>query len=514
MSRLTTKASQGALGSTRVLPEVAFTRSGVAFRPNDDVWEWLDGPFEVRLDFRRFELPATVPVFSLKYTLHVFAKKSSASHVQNLHNAFVHFLTGRERDSPLVTITAIEVSNYFARLDAHQKWRLGTLNVLLQKWQALELPGVDAECARYLRERRKPGNEKGAAVRQRDPVEGPFTEEEYTALYKAVDVAYGSGDLPRWAAVLTRLLFACGGRISQYASLKAKDLEVRDGAYILNLPQAKTRLEHARASFVSFRLSPQTGRLVLEHIDNHRAMGHNDEAPLFLDSEVAPGSARGQLRQEGDPFKGHCTRDMLSAAFTRVVGKVAPQSSRLDFAPVPVNSKRFRSTFGTRLAEEGAGRAEIAERLGHVDLQHVDVYFEASPTIVDNIDKAMGRQLAPLARAFTGRLVEDEAHSTHKGELGSRIIDFRVSVKPLASCAGKGQECAFNKPVACYSCFRFEPWLDGPHEAVLERLEADRAKWPNDERMAAINDAAIEAVREVIAECAQARASKAARDAA
>lgn len=146
-----------------------------------------------------------------------------------------------------------------------------------------------------------------------------------------------------------------------------------------------------------------------------------------------------------------------------------------------------------------------------MDLQHVDVYFEASPAIVDNIDKAMGRQLAPLARAFKGRLVEDEDHSTNKGEPGSRIIDFRVSSRPLASCAGKGQGCAFNKPVACYSCFRFEPWLDGPHELVLKRLEADRERWAHDERMAAINDVAIEAVREVIAECAQARAQQASR---
>jgi len=181
---------------------------------------------------------------------------------------------------------------------------------------------------------------------------------------------------------------------------------------------------------------------------------------------------------------------------------------------MPVTTKRFRSTFGTRLAEEGAGRAEIAERLGHVDLQNVDVYFEASPAIVDSIDKSMGRQLAPLARAFKGRLVEDEEHSTNKGEPSSRIIDFRVSSKPLASCAGKGHGCAFNKPVACYTCFRFEPWLDGPHELVLNRLEADREKWAHDERLAAINDVAIEAIREVIAECAQARSSRATGDCA
>lgn len=330
-------------------------------------------------------------------------------------------------------------------------------------------------------------------------------------MYKAVDAAYGMGDVPRWVAVLTRLLFACGGRISQYASLKARDLKVEAGAFVLSLPQAKTGLEHGRASFVEFHLSPQTGRLVLEHIDSHRADGFSDDAPLFLESEVMPQGPREQLRFEEDPFFGHCTRDTLSNKFKKILGEIAPPTSRLDFAPIPVTAKRFRSTFGTRLAEEGAGRAEIAERLGHADLQNVDVYFEASPVVVENIDKALGQLLAPLARAFKGRVVEDEAHSTQKGAPGSRIIDFRVSVKPIASCAGAGQGCAFNKPVACYTCFRFEPWLDGPHEKVLKRLQKEREKWVHDERMAAINDDAIEAVREVMAECAQVRAQQAVR---
>ena len=497
-----------AISLERQLPDIAFTRSGVAFRPQEDHWRWLDGPFEVSLDFRRFDLPSTVPVSSLKNTLHVFAKKNAPSYVTNLFNAFAHFLTLREGAVSLKTISVMEVANYFARLESHEKWRIGTLNVLLQKWHALGLIGVDAECTQYLRERKKPGNQKGDAVRQRDPIEGPFSEEEYTALYKAIDAAFGMGEVPRWAAVLTRLLFACGGRISQYASLKVRDVRTEAGAFILSLPLAKTGLEHARSSFIEFRLSPQTGRLVMDHINSHTAEGLGDDAPLFLEREVMARGRREELRVEGDPFFGHCTRDTLSAAFRATVGAIAPATSRLDFAPIPVNSKRFRSTFGTRLAEEGAGRAEIAERLGHTDLQNVNVYFEGSPIVVENIDKALGDQLAPLARAFRGRIIEDEAHSTHKGALGSRIIDFRVSVRPLASCAGQGRDCAFNKPVACYTCFRFEPWLDGPHEEVLKRLQDERKKWISDERMAAINDIAINAVYEVIAECSLVRAQR------
>jgi hypothetical protein len=184
---------------------------------------------------------------------------------------------------------------------------------------------------------------------------------------------------------------------------------------------------------------------------------------------------------------------------------LAPTTERLSYTTLPVTPKRFRYTFGTRMVEEGASKAVLADRLGHTDLQNVDHYYEASPKIVENIDRAMDQSLAPLAAAFRGRLIEGEAQSTHKGAPGSRIIDFRVAPKPLASCAGKGQGCSFNKPVACYTCFKFEPWLDAPHEKVLERLELERARHAGDERIAKVNDDAILAVRQVIAECAQVR---------
>ncbi|MBN3836302.1 site-specific integrase [Burkholderia sp. Ac-20344] len=484
------------------LPENACTKSGITFRPNDEVWDWVDGTIRLHLDFRRLALSEAFPRDSLKYSLLVFAKRNSASHVINLFNAFVHFLALRVDSVPLISVTVAEVSNYAARLKDHEKWRVGTLNVLLQKWGALGLSGVEPGCMRYLREQRKPGNEKGAAVRTQDPVEGPFSESEYSALYKAVDTAYGKGEVPQWVIVLTRLLFACGGRISQYASLKIMDLTTPKGSFVLGLPQAKTRHAHSRVTFKEFDLSPQTGRLVLNYIESLKAEGYGDDAPLFPDAFVMSVGWRIERRLGNDLFFGHCTRDVLSKAFSKMLEPIAPPTARLQFEPMPIAPKRFRYTFGTRLAEEGASKAVIADRLGHVDLQHVEVYFEASPKIVENIDEAMGLQLAPLAHAFKGRLIEDEEHSTHKGAPGSRIVDFRVAKKPVGSCAGKAQGCGFPRPTACYTCFKFEPWLDAPHEKVLQRLQDERMRWASDERLAAINDDAIQAVREVIAECA------------
>jgi integrase len=443
-----------------------------------------------------------VPLNSLKQTLLIFARQSSACHLGNLFNAFVHFLAHRSTATPLLTISSVEVSNYSARLKTHEKWYLGRLNVVLQKWAALELPGVDSDCTAYLRELRKRGNEKGAAVRTRDPVTGPFSEDEYTTLYKAIDVAYGKNEIPLWATILSRILFACGGRMCQYASLKIIDFITRNGRHVLNLPQAKTREIHMRVLFKEFDLSPQTGRLMMEYISDLRAEGLKDNDPLFPDSVVMLRGPRNPRRSEDDLFLNHCTRANLSRIFSDIMQTISPPSERLDFEAIPISAQRFRYTFGTRLAEEGASKLVIADRLGHADLQNVDVYFEASPKIVENIDKAIGAFLVPLSRAFMGKVVINEANSTQKGAPGSRIIDFRVAPEPVGSCAGSGRKCAFNKPNACYTCFKFEPWLDAPHGKVLERLEADRERFPDDERMAAINDTTIFAVQEVMAECA------------
>lgn len=409
------------------LPEMAFTRSGLKFRPNNDLWDWVDGPFRVFLDFGKLSFPVSISVCSLKSTLLVFAKSSSPCHLTNLFNAFVHFLNWSNKFTKFETISDVQVSAYIAALRHHEKYRVGTLNVLLQKWVSLGLAGVEADCTQYLRELRKRGNTKGDAVRTRDPFRGPLSEEEYTALYKAVDAAFGREEIDKWVVVLTRILFACGGRISQYASLKISDVDFKSEAYKIKLPQSKTREVHARSSFKEFDLSPQTGRLIADYVGDLRLKDYSDGSALFPEGIVMLRKKRKEMRLNDDLFFGHCKCSSLSHIFAATLQKISPPSQRIGFEPIPISTQRFRYTFGTRLAEEGASKTVIADRLGHTDLQNVNVYFEASPKIVDNIDKAMGFALAPLSRVFMGRLIEDEQHSSQKGARGSRIIDFRVA---------------------------------------------------------------------------------------
>ncbi|QQA60923.1 site-specific integrase [Aeromonas caviae] len=69
-------------------------------------------------------------------------------------------------------------------------------------------------------------------------------------------------------------------------------------------------------------------------------------------------------------------------------------------------ARRFRHTRGTNLGRKGLGPLIIAEALDHNDTQNVMVYTENTADTATYIDKAIGKQLAPFANAFLGRIIE------------------------------------------------------------------------------------------------------------
>lgn len=490
------------------LPSVAHTRSGKTFDPRSDLWQWYDGPSLMRINFNL--LPDNFKQFRerLKKALTVLTKGHSPEYVMNIFAVFLSFARATPSLSPQgASITALDIGNYAAGQGGLRALRVSHLAPLLYKWFRMGLAGVDQATVDYLYGRRSLSNVKGEAVRTRDPLKGPFTDSEFQALFRALAAALEDESIALWAICLAKLLAATGGRPSQFASMKILDYTPAVGGPTpapakIALPQIKNRLEHARMAFLDFDLSTQTADILGRYIETLRERGLGPKSALFHLSVVRPRDSA-PPRNVGEMFADHPTGAELRAFMYRELAPIAPVSERTGYEPIPLNPRRFRYTFGTRMAEEGASKALIADRLGHVDVSNVAVYFEASPVIVDSIDRAMGASLAPIARAFMGTLIEGECEESQRGR---RIVDFRISSKPLGDC-GKDSACTLQRPVACYTCHRFEPWLDGPHEDELQRLLADRAEC-DDERIAGINDDAIEAVREVIEECRLVRASR------
>ncbi|MNJ64240.1 hypothetical protein D3C77_601840 [compost metagenome] len=138
----------------------------------------------------------------------------------------------------------------------------------------------------------------------------------------------------------------------------------------------------------------------------------------------------------------------------------------------------------------------MAEALDHSNLQSAGCYIKSLSDIVERIDRAVARQLAPLAQAFQGVLVASEQQAVRGDDPCSRISNGRVNV---GTCGSYGF-CSACAPIACYTCTHFQPWLDGPHEEVLKELLASSDRvWgvTQDLKIASANDRLILAVTEV-----------------
>ena len=167
-----------------------------------------------------------------------------------------------------------------------------------------------------------------------------------------------------------------------------------------------------------------------------------------------------------------------------------------------VTTRRFRYTFASRMVNNGASRAAVADALDHSDLQNVPVYWEIHSDIVEHLDRAMAMSLAPRAQAFAG-IVRDEHDAIRGGEKGSRrfLVDHTARrFAPVGTC-GSFSFCNITAPYACYTCVKFQAWMDGPHDDVLAQLILEREERQLqglDPKIVGIEDQLIVAVAGVI----------------
>ena len=385
---------------------------------------------------------------------------------------FFRFVRASRR-SAIVKITGADVLNYRA---AHRhEGTLRRVRPILRKWHLMGLAGV-AEAVALLESLRTKDTVKGRAVRTHDPKMGPFTSIEFDGLIAMLDQRVADGTMDASYAVLAYLLIGLGIRPAQCALLKVRDIrcECYDGRrrYVLRVPQVKQGHREARAEFRERVLPESLGKLVQDHAERLRedfskVLDDPCSAPLLPARVPGAALARG--------YEYHAVAFDLTQGLQAALATLKVCSERTGEA-LHTPAIRFRRTFATRAAAAGWNPAAIAEALGHSNTKNVMVYVEAIPDIAARIDRAMATEMAPLAQAFAGTLIQDEGEAVRGGDPASRIIDARVdrSGKPLGSC-GQYSFCGFSAPLACYTCQHFQPWLDGPHESVRDYLLKRRA---------------------------------------
>ena len=487
------------------LPKEVVTRNGARFNPGLDRWTYRDGLEEVSINFNNLHAQREL-INASKKVLIWYAENMSTPHLRNMFYYFAHFLSVTSLDQKNVSrIYTKDVINYRDKHVLKNEYYLGSLSGFFQRWHRLGLGGVSDDVIALLKQLRLKGNRKGEAVSTMDALNGPFTDLEVEAIHAATDNAYKTGILNTSDYLLIWLFLALGQRPIQYASLKVGDFGTsvaKDGStmYTLNVPRAKQRAQLARSAFSQRVLVHQIGERFVKYIGEVKAefagsIADTNKAPLFPVKRSNKNEPRG--------FEYHRTSKSLSVDLKNALNKLKVISERTG-EPLHITATRFRRTLGTRAAMEGHGELVIAELLDHTDTQNVGVYVQATPEIVERIDRAMALHLAPLAQAFAGVVIKNESEALRKGDPTSRVCDprFEPAMKPMGNCGQHGF-CGELAPIACYTCRSFQPWLDGPHEAVLNHLvsERERLMAVSDSRIASINDRTILAVAEVVRRC-------------
>lgn len=484
------------------------SKDGYEFELNAETWD-LGKDNKIKLDWP-YKLAASLRTGAIK-TLAFFAEEHSAAHTGSMFYRMGHFI----KTLGITSINPHDLINYRSMLDKEHQWYLGTIRVFLKKWFELGYPGISKEVIELLTKWRLRGNEKGQAVLSIDPENGPFSDIELETIHDRLVEFYVSNKINVEDYALSLLIANTGRRPRQIGDLKVSDLyeaKNKDGisSYYINFPRRKLRGLMWRSHFKSFAISADLWISLMLHtselekrvkllLKRELTQEEKNNFPLFPNCLIIELADHDNILERLKTDYFHQTTQDIALAINRTIESLSIISERTGNS-LKVNPRRFRYTLGTRAAREGWGVSIIAELLDHSDIQNADVYVKNSPEHATEISKIMATALTPYAQAFAGTLVNSK-NDAIRGEDSSSCI--RMEDKALGNCGSFGF-CSASAPIACYTCNKFQPWVEAPHEYILKWLVDDRKRaheLTGDVAIAAINDRTIMAVTQVIKLC-------------
>ncbi|MBE0470394.1 MAG: recombinase [Methyloprofundus sp.] len=492
--------------------DVFEARSGYKLTLEDNVWV-LDKNVSINVYKLRGFLSEGM-LESVLSVLKFYAKERAPLHVFNLFNRLLHWLNSL--DVRLEAVNPHFLINYRSSLDREHEWYLGTIKGFLKKWHELGYEGVSDDVVDLLNSWRLKGNVKGDVVKRLDPEQGPLTDIELQNIIEAAASLYEEDKITIDQFAMVRLLSASGRRPIQLSHMKLKDVmhgsnKNQGVAYVLNIPRAKQRGVGFRGSFKQLQVTENLWRIldlqrsnVISRFEDKFGKLNDKvllELPLFPDYKAIQSyDTLPELAEILHLDILHCERIALSKAAEAVI-KVAEVMSERTGELININAQRFRYSVGTRAAREGYGALIIAELLDHTDTQNAQVYVQNVPEYARKINDKVGHLLVPYANAFRGIIVDNEGEARRGKDPSSRV---RLNPHENVGTCGSYDFCGSRVPIPCYTCNHFQPWLDAPHEKVLQELVDERERiyqQTNDLAIASINDRTIVAITEVVSLC-------------
>lgn len=456
----------------------------------------------------------------LRKALARYAEESSAWHTANMYHNFQRMVRG----TGCKTVDEHVVRNWRAMLDDEHQWYLGALRGFLISWHDYGYKGVSSEVVRVLENMTLSGNLKGVAIVNRCPFTGALTQNEQIAVANELIRLFAENKITLACYGYLSTLQATARRAVQIRQLKAEDLIkekcVESGAinFYLNIPRAKQRGVGFREVFKRLAITEEL-YLTLKNLvvqEQKRlsdicgfelSQRQKDLTPIFVDWA----SVSQFIDKHSDDFRSeqifssdilHLSTNQFRDGFMRQVNLLNQAVSERTGDFIQISARRFRRTRGTNLGRRGVSAFIIAEALDQSDTQNVMIYTENTADTVTYIDKAIGEQLAPFAKAFKGEIIKNLQDGERGNDPTARIPNKDNEV--VGAC-GTNNFCVKGYE-ACYLCEKFRPLLDAPHEKFLDSLyrEKDaRLKATKSEQYASTKDTLILAVEWVVQACAE-----------
>lgn len=369
-------------------------------------------------------------------------------------------------------ISLADLLNYRSSLRSNAQGRSIRANSGLRDWVRRGFPGLDGSAIAHLEAGGDPQLERGRAVRTRDPLKGAYSDLEYDGMHRALHASYAAGEVSGQNYALCLLVQSIALRDAQIALMKTRDLIVEerpDGSFlhVLRVPRVKQRSQNARDEFTDRPLVDGIGAVLQVQASRMRAEARAagsdpEDAPLF--GHYGP---RATFKTD-EPGPVQLTSDAIGKRILSTFRGLGVRSERTG-AVINAGVARSRRTLGTRAAAEGHGALVIAHMLDHSDDRCARLYVEARPEMLGRIDRALAATLAPMAQRFAGLIAsreENDPDGVARHVFGA--VSEGGGPEDIGGC-GKHSACGLVKPLACYTCKLFRPWLDGPHELVLEQ---------------------------------------------
>lgn len=449
----------------------------------------------VCLNFELLDSLNLTPKFaeSFKFALADYAAEFSSSYVSNIfrecRNLFSVGVTNK--------ISEQHVLNFKSSLTKSTEYKLGGIRAFLLDWYDKGIKGIDKKVIELLNALKLSGNEKGKAVAIGCPYSGAYTLEEQTAFITWYVDAFTEQLISLTEYAFIMALQYTGARSIQLTHLYYGDLSTRTEAGVehfdLQIPNAKKRGESFRGSFQTKKDVSEDLILVLTaqaelsinmieaQFNANLTYEQKKHIPIFINEReifnLSCFSEFEQIQQKTPDLFCLRTKGANPSVneIIRRLSRLCPlKTARIkvdgDYGDLHINPRRFRYTHATNMAMLGASAHTIAEELGHEDTQNVTVYTEFNEEMADRIDEALATDLTPLAQAFSGTLIDSEKDAIRANDPRSRINNDDGN--PVGNCGTFGF-CA-NGSIHCYTCNKFQPWLNAPHEDMLKNVVSKR----------------------------------------